>query len=82
MGDKKKFTLFVYTKCHGHHRSGFGLGKLHQKQSKSTHWVTMQLLIDKEGEILHMLSLLLYHMHPYPVPVLGDNQGLDNKRCS
>ena len=41
------------THCHPLGMQSMGMeSKLHQKQSKSTPWVTMQLLIDKEGGIL------------------------------
>ena len=40
-------TLRVYFNC-------FQVGKPRQNQSKSTPWVTIHLLIDKEGEILYI----------------------------
>ena len=36
MGDKNKFTLFMYKKHHGHPQNGFGLFLTQQASSKTT----------------------------------------------
>ena len=58
MGDKTNLAIFAYKKHYGHPGDGFWLFLTHRTSSKSVKLhssVTMQLLIDKEGEILYIL---------------------------